>query len=55
MGGIMKDPDVIYSEAPEEIRMLAEEVLKIEKDYILDKRPFGIVDELINIFKRGGN
>ncbi len=51
----MKEQETIYNEAPQEIRLLAEEVLKIEKEYILDRRPHGIIDELIVLFKRRGN
>lgn len=51
----MKEPEAIYSEATQEIRTLAEEVLKIEKEYILDRRPQGIIDDLVSLFKRRSN
>lgn len=51
----MKEPEAIYNEAPTEIRLLAEEVLRVEKEYILDRRPHGIIDELVSLFKGRGN
>ena len=47
-----KSPDEIYKEASKDIVKLSGEVLKIEKEYLMDMRRQGIFNDLLKLFKR---
>ena len=47
-----KKPEDIFKEADEKIRLIVSRVLNIEKEYLFEKKPHGVTDEILNIFRK---
>jgi hypothetical protein len=47
-----KNPEDVFKEADEKIRHIVSRVLSIEKEYLFEKRPQGVADEILNVIRQ---
>ena len=52
---MVKKPEEVFKEADEKIRNIVSRVLSIEKEYLFEKRPQGVADEILNLIRREVN